>query len=163
MLEWLVLLLAASIALLAWKYYRLRTTLEEHALALYEHWRSRKMEDEVTARAGLMHREWTIKEEMRIRRDAIGKSEAVIKGKVTEHLTPFFPGFPYDPRDARFLGTPVDLIVFDGLSAGSLASIRFVEVKTGKSGALSKRERHVRECVEKGLVTYEVLHIGSEE
>lgn len=162
MLEWVLLLLTIGIVFLAWKYFQLRTILDRRANALYEQWRSRTMENEVRERADLMHREWILQEEMRIRRDAIGKSAAVIRGKVTEHLTPYFPGFPFDPSDARFLGTPVDLIVFEGLSSGALSHISFVEVKTGKTGALSRRERQVRECVEKGLVRYQVLHFRNE-
>lgn len=82
-----------------------------------------------------------------IRRDSIQKSQAVTIGKVTEHLVPFFPDFPFDPRDVRFLGTPIDLIVFDGLSnGGDIKRLVFVEVKTGKSG-LSTRERCVGDAV----------------
>lgn len=163
MLELALLLLAIGIVLLAWKCIQLRMTLERRAAALFEEWRSHTMEGEVGARAELMHREWTLSEEMRIRRDAIGKSEAVIKGKVTEHLTPYFPQFPYNPRDARFLGTPVDLLVFEGLSSGSVERITFIEVKTGRTGALSMREKQVRECVEKGRVQYQVLHFRDDE
>jgi len=162
MSEWVLLIVIIGLVFLAWKYFQLRTTLDRRATALFEQWMSRKMEDEVAARADLLHREWTLQEEARIRRDAIGKSESVIRGKVTEHLTPYFPGFPYNPRDARFLGTPVDLMVFEGLSSGSLERITFLEVKTGKTGALSLREKQVRECVERGMVRYEVLHIRNE-
>jgi len=45
-----------------------------------------------------------------------------------------------------FLGTPIDLIVFDGLCDGRVNKIVFVEVKTGSS-SLSGRERLVREAV----------------
>lgn len=163
MLELVILLLAIVIVILVWKYFHLFATMDERAHALYDEWRSRALEDDVRERVDLLHREWTIQEEMRIRRDAIGKSEAVIRGKVTEHLIPYFPKFPYDPRDARFLGTPVDLIVFDGLSGGTLSHIVFLEIKTGKKGALSMRERQVRESVEKGLVRYDILHMKGDE
>jgi len=159
MLEWALLVLAIGIILLALICIRLRLTLEKRAAALFEEWRSRAIEKEAGARAEILHREWTLAEEMRIRRDAIGKSEAVVRGKVTEHLIPYFPQFPYNPRDARFLGTPVDLMIFEGLSSGSLERITFVEVKTGKAGALSRREKQVRECVEEGRVQYRVLHL----
>ena len=26
---------------------------------------------------------------------------------MTEHLVPFFPGFKYNPKDVRFVGTPI--------------------------------------------------------
>jgi len=163
MIEWIILLLIAVATLIAWRYFALRMTLERRAAALFEAWRAERMETEVKTRADLLHREWALQEEDRVRRDAIGRSGAVLRGKVTEHLTPYFPGFPYDPRDARFLGTPVDLLVFEGLAAGSLERITFIEVKTGKTGALSNREKQVRDCVQKGQVRYEVLHLRGDE
>ncbi|WP_083772949.1 Holliday junction resolvase-like protein [Archaeoglobus profundus] len=106
----------------------------------------------------ILFEEWKQKYEKEIKRDAIEKSKAVITGKVTEHLIPFFPGFKYNPKDVRFIGSPVDLIVFDGLDEGDLRKIVFVEVKYGKS-ALSKRERLIRDAVTQGRVEWEVLRL----
>src|SRR3990172_6426268 len=83
--------------------------------------------------------------EARIREDALWRSHSVVAGKATEHLAPLLPGFEFDPRDARFLGSPIDSIVFDGLSEGEVHEIVFVEIKTGPSAALPTRERRVRE------------------
>jgi len=74
---------------------------------------------------------WKRDFERRVRGDAVKKSQAVTLGKVTEHLIPYLPDFPYNPRDVRFLGSPIDLIVFDGLDEGIVRSIVFIEVKTG--------------------------------
>jgi len=86
--------------------------------------------------------------EARIREDALWRSHSVVAGKATEHLAPLLPGFEFDPRDARFLGSPIDFIVFDGLSEGEVHEIAFVEIKTGPSAALTTRERRVRDAVE---------------
>jgi predicted Holliday junction resolvase-like endonuclease len=92
--------------------------------------------------------------EAAIRDDALRRSESVVAGKATEHLAPLLPGFEFDPRDARFLGSPIDFIVFDGMSGGEIEEIVFVEVKTGPSAALSPRELLVREAVEAGRVRF---------
>jgi predicted Holliday junction resolvase-like endonuclease len=92
--------------------------------------------------------------EAAIRDDALRRSEAVVAGKATEHLAPLLPGFEFDPRDARFLGSPIDFIVFDGMGSGEIEAIVFVEVKTGPSAALSPRERLVREAIEGGRVRF---------
>ncbi len=97
------------------------------------------------------------REEGRIREDAIKKSEAVIRGKVTEHLMPYFPEFRYNPKDVRFIGTPVDLIVFDGLSEGEVKQVVFVEVKTGRETSVTPRERLVRDCIQSRAVGYEII------
>ena len=86
--------------------------------------------------------------EARIREDALWRSHSVVAGKATEHLAPLLPGFEFDPRDARFLGSPIDFIVFDGLSEGEVREIAFVEIKTGPSAALTTRERRVRDAVD---------------
>lgn len=91
-----------------------------------------------------------------IRRDAIGRSHATIAGQVHEQLLPVLPDFPFNPKDARFLGSPVDLVIFDGLDAGQLERIVFIEVKTG-GGGLSKRERQLRDVVKAGRVSWQEM------
>jgi len=88
-----------------------------------------------------------------IREDAILRSQAVITGRVSEQLLPFLPGFRFNPKDARFLGSPVDFVVFDGLDEGTLRRVLFVEVKTGEAD-LSARERQVRDAVRGGAVEW---------
>jgi len=88
-----------------------------------------------------------------IREDAILRSQAVITGRVSEQLLPFLPGFRFNPKDARFLGSPVDFVVFDGLDEGALRRVLFVEVKTGDAD-LSARERQVRDAVRGGAVEW---------
>jgi predicted Holliday junction resolvase-like endonuclease len=103
--------------------------------------------------------QWKSRYTRTIRQDAIQRSQAVTSGKVHEQLVPYLPGFPYNPKDVRFLGSPVDLVVFDGLAAGRLRRIIFVEVKTGSS-ALTQRERSVREIVEEREVDWAELRIA---
>ena len=91
-----------------------------------------------------------------VRRDAVQRSQAVTLGKVCEHLIPYLPDFRWNPKDARFLGSPLDFVVFDGLSDGTLRKIVFVEVKTGSS-TLSPRERQVRDAVVARRVEWQQL------
>ena len=95
-----------------------------------------------------------------LRRDAVQRSEAVTVGKVAEQLVPFFPEFRFNPRDARFLGAPVDLVVFDGLAEGRVRRVVFIEVKT-RGARLTARERLVREAVEAGRVEWLELRAGT--
>jgi predicted Holliday junction resolvase-like endonuclease len=92
--------------------------------------------------------------EAAIREDTLRRSQSVVAGKATEHLAPLLPGFEFDPRDARFLGSPIDFLVFDGLSDGEIREIVFVEIKTGPSAALTSRERRVRDAVDRGRVRF---------
>jgi predicted Holliday junction resolvase-like endonuclease len=101
---------------------------------------------------------WKARYTRALRRDAVARSAAVTTGKVSEQLLPFLPDFPFNPRDARFLGSPVDLIVFDGLSEEAVRRVVLVEVKTGGAG-LSGRERLVRDAVRDGRVEWVELRL----
>jgi predicted Holliday junction resolvase-like endonuclease len=102
---------------------------------------------------------WKVRYTAMIREDAVQRSLAVTTGKVHEQLIPYLPAFPYNPKDVRFLGSPVDLVVFDGLAEGRLQRIVFLEVKTGGS-SLTGRERQVRDAVEAGDVEWAELRVA---
>ncbi len=87
------------------------------------------------------------------RRDTAKRQRAVVGGQVSEQLAPFFPDFPYRPSEARFIGKPVDLVVFVGMDARRIEKVVFVEVKTGTS-TLSAQERHLRDAIEQGRVEF---------
>jgi predicted Holliday junction resolvase-like endonuclease len=109
------------------------------------------------AEARLRFEQWKQDHEEAIRMDAVQRSVAVTKGKVTEHIVPYLPGFDLDPNDVRFLGTPIDLIAFNGLNASEEVEIVFIEVKTGQS-ALSAREKAVKRAVEAKRVSWRVFN-----
>ncbi len=88
--------------------------------------------------------------------DAVARSRAVLGGKFVEQLVPYLPEFKYDPTEARFIGSPIDLIVFPGLASGDPREIVIVEVKTGKR-ALTPQERKIRELIEAGMVRWELV------
>jgi predicted Holliday junction resolvase-like endonuclease len=127
----------------------------------FERWRETEL-DRVRSESTLLAQDaarvelarWQAEQETAIRRDAIARSSSVVLGKATEHLAPFLATFPYSPRDVRFIGSPVDLVVFDGLDAGEMSQVVFVEVKSG-AGQLSSRQRQVREAVRAGRVSWE--------
>ena len=101
---------------------------------------------------------WKLRYSATIREDAVQRSLAVTAGKVHEQLVPYLPEFGFNPKDARFLGSPVDLIVFDGLAAGEVRRVVFLEVKTG-TAPLTARERQVREVIEAREVAWAELRL----
>ena len=94
------------------------------------------------------------------RRDATKRSRAVLGGKAGEQLGPLLPGFcnRFDPSEARFIGAPIDYVVFDGIGAGELRDVVLVEVKTGRS-SLNDNERQVELAVQQGRVRFEVVRL----
>jgi predicted Holliday junction resolvase-like endonuclease len=118
------------------------------------------VEQQVRGEAALAMDRWKATQTSAVRRDAIKRSQAVTVGKVTEQLVPYLPGFEFNPKDVRFLGSPIDLIVFDGLHEDALTEVVFVEVKTGGAG-LSGRERRVRDAIQARRVSWVELRLPS--
>ena len=80
------------------------------------------------------------------------KSSEVRLGKIGENLAPFVEAWPWDPKNFRFLGNPIDGIQFneDG--------IVFVEIKTGKA-RLSRSQKDFRDLVKAGKVSFVTFKI----
>ena len=160
----LAILFAGSlvvIGVLVYRLFSLRAQMETRIRQQVSAWRDREMElvrqeqGEIARReVGVQFQQWKDEHEQLIRRDAIQRSQAVTLGKITEHFVPYLPDFSYNPKDARFLGSPIDFVVFDGLSEGQVKNIVFVEIKTGVS-ALSTRERRIRDAVQSGRVVWQ--------
>lgn len=102
--------------------------------------------------------------EERIRRETLERSRTVLKGKIAEEIATILPEFPYNPADCRFIGNPIDYIVFDGYTKikdegkGDLQII-FLEVKKGEKTELTKEEKAIKSCVEKKNVTWRTLKL----
>jgi predicted Holliday junction resolvase-like endonuclease len=114
------------------------------------------------------------------RRESVEKSRSSLKGQIAEQLAPLLPGFLYEPADARFLGDPIDYVVFNGYTtlrdgvspkgapaaapsrpdAAAVPSLEVVllEVKQGGS-ALSPFQRAIAASVEAGRVRFEICRI----
>jgi predicted Holliday junction resolvase-like endonuclease len=97
------------------------------------------------------------------RKSAIEQSRAVLGGKFTEQMVPFFPDFKYDPTEVRFIGSPIDMIVFPGLAKGEPEEIVILEVKTGKNAQLTPPQKKIRELIENGMVRWDEIHRAGEE
>ena len=109
---------------------------------------------------------WKLEHTDAIRKDSVSRSRSTLKGKIAEQMAPFLPDFPFAPSDARFIGNPIDFIVFDGYAQakddkGDRVSIVLVEVKKGK-GKLSWEELLIKKAVEDGRVSWRTIVLGDE-
>ncbi len=93
-----------------------------------------------------------------IREDAIKRSRAVLTGAFSEQLAPYLPDFKYSPTEVRFIGKPIDFVVFKGLDNKEPTEVVFVEVKSGKS-QLSTPERKLRDVIKNKKVSWEIYRI----
>lgn len=99
-----------------------------------------------------------------IRKDSVNRSRSTLKGKISEQMAPLLPGFPYASADARFIGNPIDFVVFDGYTRakdgdGESVSVVLVEVKQGK-GKLTRGESMIKRAVTEGRVSWKTVTIA---
>ncbi|MHA2080933.1 MAG: Holliday junction resolvase-like protein, partial [Candidatus Thorarchaeota archaeon] len=104
-------------------------------------------------------------QESSIRKDAADRSRYVLKGKIAEHMVPMYKDvFKYDPSDARFIGAPIDYLIFDGYTAvkddnsEEPITVVLADIKTGKA-TLNRTERKIKEAVENGRVRWETIRL----
>ena len=81
------------------------------------------------------------------------KSSEVRTGQIAEQLVPFLDKFKYNPKNAHFIGMPIDYIVFND------DEVVFVEVKTGKS-ILSNKQKNIKSLVDSSKVRFETITIS---
>jgi len=97
------------------------------------------------------------------RKSAVTQSRAVLGGKFTEQMVPYFPNFKYDPTEVRFIGSPIDMIVFPGLARGDPEEIVILEIKTGKSAQLTPVQKKIKQLILDGMVRWDEIHRVSED
>jgi predicted Holliday junction resolvase-like endonuclease len=94
-----------------------------------------------------------------LRKEIAKSSRSIIKGQVTEQIAPFLPGFPFDPAECKFIGSPIDFVVFQALDDPKNTSVVFVEVKTGQS-KLNNNEKNLKEAIEKKRVSWHEYRVS---
>jgi predicted Holliday junction resolvase-like endonuclease len=95
------------------------------------------------------------------RKDAIMKSRAVLGGQFSEQLAPYLPNFDYLPTECKFIGKPIDFIVFKGMDEKNIEEVIFVEVKSGKA-ILNTHEKNLRDTIQKKRVKWVEYRIPEE-
>ncbi|MGE8540053.1 Holliday junction resolvase-like protein [Acinetobacter sp. ANC 3813] len=100
---------------------------------------------------------------------SVNTSRAVLKGKMAEQLAPILPEFQYLPSDAKFLGDPVDYIVFDGYTDyrdgdGLAEDIEVVLIDIKSGGArLTKGQQAIAQAISEGRLRFETIRIDFDD
>jgi predicted Holliday junction resolvase-like endonuclease len=83
-------------------------------------------------------------------------AKAVGIGKNIEKILPTLKDFNYEIPDCRFLGDPLDLLIFKGLTKNKIDTITFMEVKTG-GARLNKNQKMVKDAIEDERVRWRTM------
>ena len=100
---------------------------------------------------------------------SVNTSRAVLKGKMAEQMAPIMPEFQYLPSDAKFLGDPVDYVVFDGYTDyrdgdGRAEDIEVVLTDIKSGGArLTKGQQAIAQAIAEGRVRFETIRINFDD
>lgn len=105
---------------------------------------------------------WKQKETLAIRDKATKSVRSILHGKTAEHfIPPLLEG--YDPRDARWIGDPIDFLVCAGANLvrdgveDQISEIVLVDGKTGGAD-LNKVQRRIRDAIVAGRVSFMVFN-----
>jgi len=105
------------------------------------------------------------KRRKKIRGDAIRRSVSVRIGKYIDRLASILTNFKHDPRDIRWLGNPVDLVIFEGYGDSKdskniedFNKIVLCDVKTGKA-ILTKEQKRIKELIEMKEIEWDEFRV----
>ncbi len=96
-----------------------------------------------------------------ITKRSVEKSRQVLGGKFAENLSPYFPDFKYDPTELRFIGEPIDYIVFKGASNKEPSEIVFLEVKSGNA-SLTPVQKKWRDVIINKKISWDEYRVPKE-
>ena len=101
------------------------------------------------------------------RTSAVDTSRSSLKGKISEQMSPLFPEFysKYEPSDARFLGSPIDFVIFRNMSKFDKKTkdeenpieVVLLDIKTGKYAGLNPLQKSIKKAVEEKRVSFDVI------
>ncbi len=101
------------------------------------------------------------------RKDAVDRSRNSLKGILGEQMSPLLPEFysKYEPSDARFLGSPIDYVIFKNMSKFDKKTkdeenpieIVLLDVKTGKSAKLDDLQISIKNAIDSGRISFDVI------
>jgi len=87
------------------------------------------------------------------REGSLRRSESTKYGQITEQFMPFISDYPYDSKQFRFLGSPIDGVQFEE------DKIVMIEFKSAGS-QLSTRQRRIRNLVREGKVDFQEIRVS---
>lgn len=101
----------------------------------------------------------------RARQESVEQSRHTIKGQLSEQLVPLLPGFEFHPSDARFIGHPIDYVVFNGYTRlkdgnGNPEELEVVILDIKRNmAALTREQRAIAQAIHAGRVKFRIVRV----
>ncbi len=103
--------------------------------------------------------EWKSDNEFEIRRRAIYNSRTSIAETITEELSIISNNFAFNPKDIKFVGRFIDLIIFDGSVDEMDVNIYFVEILNKSSLSKNNYKQKVEKAIKEGNYSFEEINL----
>lgn len=104
-------------------------------------------------------KEWISDNEFEIRRKAIGQSQFLLDQKLTKELKLINENFSFNPKDIKYVGRFIDLIIFDGSASNSEVSIYFIEIVTQKGKKQNKFKYQVDNAITNKRYSFKEIYL----
>jgi len=107
----------------------------------------------------LKFKEWQSENEFDIRRTAIRQMSSHIVDNISKELSIVKNNFAFNPKDIKFTGRFIDLIIFDGAADEELVNIYFIDIQ--RPGIASKHnfKPKVSNAIKKGNVSFQEINL----
>lgn len=108
---------------------------------------------------------WRSRELYAVRRDALDEARPAVQRRVGTAIANWTHSFPFLQEDSRFIGHPIDYIVFEGYSDvrskrdHQISSVTFVRAR--REGRADPEGSLVEECIRLGRVEWLTLEVGT--
>ncbi|MCD6226397.1 MAG: hypothetical protein J7J93_01200 [Candidatus Aenigmarchaeota archaeon] len=104
-----------------------------------------------------------LKSEKESHKKGLNSQNPIIKGKAYEKVATLLSGFKYKPSNCRFLGNPIDYIIFNNLEDEKKdVEIILMDVKTGRAG-LNKNQKRIEKACKEKRIKFEIFRITETE
>jgi len=107
----------------------------------------------------LKFKEWKYQNEFDIRRTAIKKADDTILKSISDDVLIIRENFSFNPKDVKFIGRFIDLVIFDGASKEKEVSIYFVDIIHEKDDIMLKYKSLVQDAIENKSVFFKEIRL----
>lgn len=103
--------------------------------------------------------EWQSSNEINIRREAIAANGRQITSEVWDETTLLKDSFSFNPRDIKFIGKFIDLVVFDGATEETDVSIYFISILKANNSKANTQKSKVKEAISKLKYNWQEINL----
>lgn len=107
----------------------------------------------------LKFKEWLSENEFDIRRTAIRQMNSHILDNISNGLSIIKNNFAFNPKDIKFTGRFIDLIIFDGAADEEFVNIYFIDIQRPGISTRHKFKEKVANAIKSGSITFQEINL----